>query len=114
MWVICSDQVIARVIAVVVACFFWFLLFLPGHHPAAAASLRQGGNRGSSSSRRRSSRRSRGTACQASGGLCGAGEGEEAAGAAARRWGELADEACWKGGTGWYRQVTIMEKEGGG
>ena len=28
-------------------------------------------------------------------------------------WGEQADEACWQGGTGWYRQVTITEKEGG-
>ena len=26
-------------------------------------------------------------------------------------WGELADEACPMGGTGWYRQVTITEKE---
>ena len=29
------------------------------------------------------------------------------------RWGELGDEACRMGGTGWYRQVTITEKEGG-
>ena len=29
------------------------------------------------------------------------------------RWGEPADEACRMGGTGWYRQVTIIEKEGG-
>ena len=33
--------------------------------------------------------------------------------AAAWRWGEPADEACRMGGTGWYRQVTITEKEGG-
>ena len=32
---------------------------------------------------------------------------------AAWRWGEPADEACRQGGTGWYRQVTITEKEGG-
>ena len=32
---------------------------------------------------------------------------------AAWRWAELADEACWMGGTGWYRQVTITEKEAG-
>ena len=31
---------------------------------------------------------------------------------AAWRWGEPAYEACQMGGTGWYRQVTIMEKEG--
>ena len=54
-----------------------------------------------------------GTARQAVGGPCGAGEGEEAAGAAARRWGEPADEACRMGGTRWYRQVTITEREGG-
>ena len=30
------------------------------------------------------------------------------------RWGEPGDEACRMGGTGWYRQVTITEKEGGG
>ena len=29
------------------------------------------------------------------------------------RWGEPGDEACRMGGTGWYRQVTITEKEGG-
>ena len=29
------------------------------------------------------------------------------------RWGEPADEACRMEGTGWYRQVTITEKEGG-
>ena len=29
------------------------------------------------------------------------------------RWGELADVACRMWGTGWYRQVTITEKEGG-
>ena len=29
------------------------------------------------------------------------------------RWGEPGDEACRIGGTGWYRQVTITEKEGG-
>ena len=29
------------------------------------------------------------------------------------RWVELGDEACRMGGTGWYRQVTITEKEGG-
>ena len=29
------------------------------------------------------------------------------------RLGELGDEACRMGGTGWYRQVTIPEKEGG-
>ena len=29
------------------------------------------------------------------------------------RWGEPRDEACRMGGTGWYRQVTITEKEGG-
>ena len=28
------------------------------------------------------------------------------------RWGEPGDEACRMGGTGWYRQVTITEKEG--
>ena len=27
---------------------------------------------------------------------------------------ELADDACRTGGTGWYRRVTITEKEGGG
>ena len=32
---------------------------------------------------------------------------------AAWRWGEPADQACQMGGTGWYRQVTITEKEGG-
>ena len=32
---------------------------------------------------------------------------------AAWRWGEPADEACRMGGTGWYWQVTITEKEGG-
>ena len=32
---------------------------------------------------------------------------------AAWRWGEAADEACRQGGTRWYRQVTITEKEGG-
>ena len=32
---------------------------------------------------------------------------------AAWRRGEPADEACRMGGTGWYRQVTITEKEGG-
>ena len=32
---------------------------------------------------------------------------------AAWQWGEPADEACWQGGTGSYRQVTITEKEGG-
>ena len=32
---------------------------------------------------------------------------------AAWRWGEPADEGCRMGGTGWYRQVTITEKEGG-
>ena len=32
---------------------------------------------------------------------------------AAWRWGEPADEACRMGGTGWYRQVTITEKEVG-
>ena len=30
------------------------------------------------------------------------------------RFGEPGDEACRMGGTGWYRQVTITEKEGGG
>ena len=29
------------------------------------------------------------------------------------RFGEPGDEACRMGGTGWYRQVTITEKEGG-
>ena len=29
------------------------------------------------------------------------------------RWGEPGDEACRMGGTGWYRHVTITEKEGG-
>ena len=29
------------------------------------------------------------------------------------RWGEPTDEVCRQGGTGWYRQVTITEKEGG-
>ena len=29
------------------------------------------------------------------------------------RWGEPGDEACRMGGTGWYRQVAITEKEGG-
>ena len=29
------------------------------------------------------------------------------------RWGEPGDEACRMGGTGWYQQVTIIEKEGG-
>ena len=29
------------------------------------------------------------------------------------RWGEPRDEAYRMGGTGWYRQVTITEKEGG-
>ena len=29
------------------------------------------------------------------------------------RWGEPGDEACRMGGTRWYRQVTITEKEGG-
>ena len=29
------------------------------------------------------------------------------------RWGEPGDEACRIRGTGWYRQVTITEKEGG-
>ena len=29
------------------------------------------------------------------------------------RWGEPGDEACRMGGTGWYRQVTITEVEGG-
>ena len=29
------------------------------------------------------------------------------------RWGEPGDEACRMGGLGWYRQVTITEKEGG-
>ena len=29
------------------------------------------------------------------------------------RWGEPGDEACRTGGTGWYRQVIITEKEGG-
>ena len=29
------------------------------------------------------------------------------------RWGEPGDEACRMGGTGWYRQVTITDKEGG-
>ena len=33
---------------------------------------------------------------------------------AAWRWGEPADEAFRMGGRGWYRQVTITEKEGGG
>ena len=33
--------------------------------------------------------------------------------AALWRWGEPRDEACQMGGTGWYRQVTITEKEGG-
>ena len=28
-------------------------------------------------------------------------------------WGEPGDEACRMGGTGWYWQVTITEKEGG-
>ena len=28
------------------------------------------------------------------------------------RWGEPGDEACRMGGTGWYRQITITEKEG--
>ena len=32
---------------------------------------------------------------------------------AAWRWGEPADEACRTGGTRWYWQVTITEKEGG-
>ena len=32
---------------------------------------------------------------------------------ASGRWGEPGDEACRMGGTGWYRQVTITEKEGG-
>ena len=32
---------------------------------------------------------------------------------AAWRWGEPADEGYRMGGTGWYRQVTITEKEGG-
>ena len=30
------------------------------------------------------------------------------------RWGDPRDEACRMGGTGWYRQVTINEKERGG
>ena len=33
---------------------------------------------------------------------------------AARWWGELADEAYRMGGTGWYRRVTITEKQRGG
>ena len=43
-------------------------------------------------------------------------EGEEVkklAKGAAWRWGEPANEAGRQGGTGWYRQVTITEKEGG-
>ena len=33
--------------------------------------------------------------------------------AASWRWGEPRDEACRMGGTGWYLQVIITEKEGG-
>ena len=32
---------------------------------------------------------------------------------AAWLWAKAADEACRQGGTGWYRQVTITEREGG-